>query len=557
MMMWLLYATLIALLLTIAAEAASQILTLRRRPLRVVWAGALFLSLVLPAVLPLIPLSRPDETAPVGVGALDPLTVGVADEVAPASAPLISLTSMILVAWLAASALLLLHLAISLLRLVRARRTWRSSTLQEHDVLVSSDVGPAVVGVWRPRIVVPEWFEQLPAHAQRIALAHERQHIAARDPMLLAAAHFVLILLPWNVALWYQRRRLRQCVELDCDSRVLRDGLDAGAYAELLLEVGERVSTGPALIAALAEPRSLLELRIRRLMSRRPKYLILRIGGWSIAAVAAFTVMAFAPRPSYPAPVVDAAEAQIDDTPVPSEPTVSLPAADAPATPTVARADTIWPRLRNSSEVAQLANRRYPPLLRDAGVGGTVSMAVQVDTTGKANRVQVKRSSGHAALDDAAVRIVEAMQFTIGTVNGEVKALWIEVPVNFDPTAKPEVEPRRYESVTRMDDLLAGPVFTPFTQPPSLINQADVAAALQRYYPPLLRDAGISGTIKVWFLIGQDGQVLKTQLRQGSGHAALDDAALKVAELMKFSPATNRDQPVNVWVDMPIVFRSQ
>jgi hypothetical protein len=37
----------------------------------------------------------------------------------------------------------------------------------------------------------------------------------------------------------------------------------------------------------------------------------------------------------------------------------------------------------------------------------------------------------------------------------------------------------------------------------------------------------------------------------------LDDAAAKVAELMQFSPALNRDQKVKVWVDMPIVFRTQ
>ena len=107
------------------------------------------------------------------------------------------------------------------------------------------------------------------------------------------------------------------------------------------------------------------------------------------------------------------------------------------------------------------------------------------------------------------------------------------------------------------ENIEAAPVFTPFTVPPTLKNTDAVSRALQRYYPPLLRDAGIGGTVKIWFLIDESGRVVKTQLKTGSGHAALDDAANKVADVMEFTPALNRDQKVKVWVDMPIVFRSQ
>jgi len=107
------------------------------------------------------------------------------------------------------------------------------------------------------------------------------------------------------------------------------------------------------------------------------------------------------------------------------------------------------------------------------------------------------------------------------------------------------------------ENIEAAPTFTPFTVAPTLKNTADVARALQRYYPPLLRDAGIGGSVKIWFLIDESGRVIKTSLKQGSGHQALDDAALKVADIMEFTPALNRDQKVKVWVDMPIVFKTQ
>jgi protein TonB len=107
------------------------------------------------------------------------------------------------------------------------------------------------------------------------------------------------------------------------------------------------------------------------------------------------------------------------------------------------------------------------------------------------------------------------------------------------------------------ENIEAAPTFTPFTVAPTLKNNDAVARALQRYYPPLLRDAGIGGTVRLWFFIDESGRVVKTQLKVSSGHAALDEAAQKVADLMEFTPALNRDQKVKVWVDMPIVFKSQ
>jgi len=84
-----------------------------------------------------------------------------------------------------------------------------------------------------------------------------------------------------------------------------------------------------------------------------------------------------------------------------------------------------------------------------------------------------------------------------------------------------------------------------------------VARALLRYYPPLLRDAGVSATVKVWFFIDANGRVVKTQINVSSGYDAFDDAAVKVANLMRFRPAQNMDKRVPVWVSIPIVFQIQ
>lgn len=106
-------------------------------------------------------------------------------------------------------------------------------------------------------------------------------------------------------------------------------------------------------------------------------------------------------------------------------------------------------------------------------------------------------------------------------------------------------------------DLSAGPVYTPMTVAPRMQNTRQVQAALQRHYPPMLRDAQIGGTVNVWFFIDDNGRVQDTRINRSSGYDAFDQAALTVANIMEFSPAYNRDQRVPVWVAFDITFEVQ
>ena len=106
-------------------------------------------------------------------------------------------------------------------------------------------------------------------------------------------------------------------------------------------------------------------------------------------------------------------------------------------------------------------------------------------------------------------------------------------------------------------DLAAAPTFTPYTVRPDIMNRSELVQALEREYPPLLRDAGIGGTVLVWFFIDETGRVANTLLNQTSGHQALDEAALKVAEAIQFTPALNQDQRVPVWISLPITFTTR
>jgi TonB family protein len=274
------------------------------------------------------------------------------------------------------------------------------------------------------------------------------------------------------------------------------------------------------------------------------------------------------------------------------------PATDLSAAPTFTPF-TERPDIRNRAELQEALVREYPPLLRDAGIGGTVQVWFFIDETGAVRRLLINQSSGHSALDDAALRVAESIQFTPALNRDQPVPVWISLPITFTTGTRgdaavrssagtDEAESRaqriRAEMEERLRDVPArpptplvpasevpqaepqagasadpadGPSFTPFTVRPDIRNRSELQQALEREYPPLLREAGIGGTVQVWFYIDETGSVGRTAVNQSSGHQALDEAALKVAEVIQFTPALNRDQRVPVWISLPITFTTR
>jgi protein TonB len=125
-------------------------------------------------------------------------------------------------------------------------------------------------------------------------------------------------------------------------------------------------------------------------------------------------------------------------------------------------------------------------------------------------------------------------------------------PTTFEENPVEDLPPPPEEEAV---DISAAPTFTPFTVAPSILNRSEVVRAMEREYPPLLRDAGIGGRAVVFFFIDEEGAVQDFRISESSGHQALDDAALAVADVYRFSAALNRDKKVPVWVQFPITFQ--
>lgn len=122
--------------------------------------------------------------------------------------------------WLSASAVLLF------LGLANAWRVWRVVSRSRRGrgtagrptivdgvpVVITDSMGPATVGLWRTRVLVPRWVLALPGVQRQYVLHHEDEHRSAHDAHLLFVASLTLILMPWNLALWWLLRRLRLAV---------------------------------------------------------------------------------------------------------------------------------------------------------------------------------------------------------------------------------------------------------------------------------------------------------------------------------------------------------
>ena len=104
-------------------------------------------------------------------------------------------------------------------------------------------------------------------------------------------------------------------------------------------------------------------------------------------------------------------------------------------------------------------------------------------------------------------------------------------------------------------DISQAPQFVVHTVRPKLLNDGEVNDVLEREYPALLKDAGIGGTATVHLFIDENGLVQNQLVKVSSGHTGLDNAALKVVTVARFSPAMNRDKAVAVWIELDVTFK--
>ena len=95
-------------------------------------------------------------------------------------------------------------------------------------------------------------------------------------------------------------------------------------------------------------------------------------------------------------------------------------------------------------------------------------------------------------------------------------------------------------------------------QLPELLSPRDAQRMLERVYPSMLRDAGVTGHTTVLLVIDKDGAVQPGSITvQETSHDQFRDAAIRAAQRFRFRPAKLHGEAVAVSISIPIEWQLQ
>ncbi|MEO6864345.1 MAG: M56 family metallopeptidase [Gemmatimonadaceae bacterium] len=443
------------------------------------------------------------------------------------------LLAVLLGSWALLSLLIVTWLTAGIFHWRRAQRLWQRTTLDGVDVDVSPFTGPAVLGFLTHRIVVPAWATTMQPEHRQLVLAHECEHIKARDPERLLVAIVALALMPWNLGLWWCAARLRRAIELDCDSRVLRRFPNPKLYGNVLLDVAARGrKTGLIAIpmVGLLHPASQLELRLRAMTrTRQAGYRSAIIGGLAatVAVSAAFT----APVPSFPLRKATAA-------------LMTRRSGLAPALIDRSIAGDTVPKVRTDSMIALLQRRDS---LR------TIAREIATRTR-ELNRARSKLDSTSATL--------RAQRTELDVQQTRLSLLQSRMPL--EPTLDSTSATLRVQRTERdiqqtrlsllQSRMPVDPNRTYFAYQVTTPASIRPGSPTPRY-PDALRSKHVEGEVHATFVVDATGRVEQGSIRvTRATNQLFADAVRAALPQMQFAPAAIRGIHVKQLVELPFTF---
>ncbi len=357
----------------------------------------LLLALMLP--LPQVALLEHVPTLPLKV------VPGAVEGMAGQSLPWAGL---LLLAWM-------LGAVLCLLRDLRAQRRFERGMGQlcaraDGSWQASADPGlPALVGLWRPRIVVgPDFDQQFTAQEQGLILQHERSHRRngdhwANGALLMARAVFWFHpLLPWAA------RRFLRDQELACDARTIApQPALRGLYASTLLKAQLVHPVAPAVCHWRSQP--VLKERIAMLKQSKRKALPWVSGQVLVVGLCLGTgAVAWA--------------SQGGATGVPS---ISVEPFEH------AEEDAAKAGLDRPIQVDKMPPPSYPKSAIEQRQVGVVNLRVDVDANGHPTDVQVLSATNPGVFDAVSIAAARSWTYRPAIKNGKPVAGAVKIPITY------------------------------------------------------------------------------------------------------------------------------
>ena len=201
---------------------------------------------------------------------------------------------------------------------------------------------------------------------------------------------------------------------------------------------------------------------------------------------------------------------------------------------------------------------QYPRDTKAQGIEGTTSLSYRIAGDGSVKKVKIRKSSGNAVLDKAAVACVKAWTYTPAKLDDKpIEIAWrndVKWVLSLAERAKIVTSPKKDSTepdiVIQMEAAPANIITTHsrITSPPPISSPASIGAphTCTQDYP---RDAIVEhaeGTTTLKFIIGVDGRTHDLGVAESSGYAPLDDAAVSCASHWLYKPALQDGKPTEI-----------
>jgi len=169
--------------------------------------------------------------------------------------------------------------------------------------------------------------------------------------------------------------------------------------------------------------------------------------------------------------------------------------------------------------------------------------------------------AAYGRLDEPARRPVGAPTVQLEVTLRSHEALErLQPPLFLDESAQPAARPPARTQTVRKPAAPAGkarnvsrPAFTASSGPVltgDAVRQANAQIARELFYPPEAIARGLEGDVLVLLFLDASGNAIAARLEASSGHALLDDAALRAARTLRALPASAPREAV-----LPVRFR--
>ena len=137
------------------------------------------------------------------------------------------------------------------------------------------------------------------------------------------------------------------------------------------------------------------------------------------------------PEPKKAAPPLKSARPIPSDAPTPAAPVMPAPAAAAENVMPAAQAAPASPKTVSSVQFIEQPQPEYPAIARRNGEQGTVLLRVLVNEKGRAERAEIKQSSGSSRLDEAARKAALQALYRPHMEDGRPVPFYAQFPINF------------------------------------------------------------------------------------------------------------------------------